>query len=229
MKTKKLFTNDAYLKECDAQVVEVLDLPDEIPIEVGQERKNRIIVLDQTVFYAMSGGQPGDTGTLDDERIADTIYATDEKVLIYHCMEKPTQLKAGDKVHCVIDWERRYRLMKMHSLMHIAIFNFERKHGKSKMIGSNMSDKGRFDYEFFDPIDVDWITQETQRMIQEGHQIKTYGDEYDEVKRIWEMEPLGTMPCGGTHVKNSSEIGKISLKRKGLSSQGQRVYCMLEE
>ncbi len=220
MKTQKLFTEDAYQKECDATVVDIL--PDEEGIK-------RIVVLDQTVFYALSGGQPGDTGMINEERVIDTRYANDEKLLIYHYLEEPTQLKNGDQVHCQINWDRRYRNMRLHSLVHIAGLLFTEKYGEQKCIGSNISDKGRIDYEFHDPIDFDWLNQETQRLIDEDHEITTSGDPDDEVLRIWEMEPLGTMPCGGTHPAKSGEIGKIRLKRKGLSSQGQRIYCMLEE
>jgi alanyl-tRNA synthetase len=222
MKTIKIFTQDSYQKECEAIV---LDLKKD-------EEGRQIIVLDQTVFYAMSGGQPGDigiiTGPSGEEQVIDTRYASNDKVLIYHYLAEDTKLQVGDKVHCQIDWDRRYRLMKLHSLTHIAGLLFEKKYGKHEIFGSNMSDKGRIDYKYFDPIDFEWLNQETQRVIDEAHDINTRGEEGNEVRRIWEMEDLEPMPCGGTHVKNSSEIGKIRLKRKGLGSQGQRIYCMLE-
>jgi len=225
MKTIKLFNEDPFQQECDATVVELLN----------DEEGRHIVVLDQTVFYALSGGQPGDTGIITgpagEEKVVDTRYANDEKLLIYHYLENPSQLKEGNKVHCKIDWERRYRHMRLHSLIHITAMIFEQKYGEQKCIGSYMADKGRIDYEFFDEIDFDWLNAEVQKMIDEGHDISSYVDPEDEngVRCIWEMQPLGTMPCGGTHVKNSSEIGKIHLKRKGLSSQGQRIYCQLVE
>jgi alanyl-tRNA synthetase len=223
MKTLKIFSEDAYQKECEATVLEIKK----------DDEGRQIVVLDQTVFYAMSGGQPGDTGTITGpegvEQVIDTRYASDEKVLIYHYVSEDTKLKVGDKVQCQIDWERRYRLMRLHSLVHIAGLLFEKKYGKTEVFGSNISDKGRIDYKYFDPIDFEWLSVETQRYIDEGHEIKTRGEDGNEVRRIWEMADLEPMPCGGTHPKNSSEIGKIRLKRKGLGSQGQRIYCMLEE
>ncbi len=223
MKTIKLFTQDAYQKECEATVIEVRK----------DDEGRQIIILDQTVFYAMSGGQPGDLGVITGpegaEQVIDTRYAANEKVLIYHYLAEETKLKVGDKVQCQIDWDRRYRLMKLHSLVHIAGLVFEKRYGKTECVGSNISDKGRIDYKFFDSIDIEWLTNETQKMIDESHDITTRGEERNEVRRIWEMSDLEPMPCGGTHPKNSSEIGKIRLKRKGLSSQGQRIYCMLED
>ncbi len=224
MKTTKLFTEDAYQTTCTAKVVEVKT----------DEEGRQIVILDQTVFYALSGGQPGDTGTITGpygaEKVIDTRYASDEKVLIYHYVESPTQLQVGDEVSCEINWERRHRLMRLHSLLHIAGMVFEEMYGKQECVGSNMNvEKGRFDYKFFDQIDIEQLTSRTQQLIDEGREITTRGEEGNEVRRIWNMEPLGDMPCGGTHPRSSSEIGKIRLKRKGLSSQGQRIYCMLED
>lgn len=223
MKTIKLYLEDAYQTECEASVLEVKK----------DEEGRQVVILDQTVFYAMGGGQPGDKGTISGpsgaENVVDTRYADSKKVLIHHFMESETALKAGDKVTCQIDWGYRYKNMRLHSLLHIAGMAFEEMVGPQKSIGSNISDRGRMDYEFFGQIDLNMLTREVQRLIDGDHEIKTYGEEGNEEHRIWEMDPLGTMSCGGTHPKSSSEIGKIRLKRKGLSSQGQRIYCELVE
>jgi Ser-tRNA(Ala) deacylase AlaX len=220
MSTKKLFSENAYQKDGEATVVTVQNDETGVP---------RIVILDQTVFYAMSGGQPGDTGTIKgpegEKKVIDTRYLNEGKILVGHYLEEQSRLKPGDKVQLVIDWDRRYRHMRLHSLVHIAGLLFEQHYGHQKCIGSNIADKGRIDYEFFNPIDIEKIQKTAQQLIEEGHEIKTYGDSHDESKRIWEMQGLGTMPCGGTHVKNSREIGKISLKRKSLGKQGQRIYC----
>lgn len=222
MPTKKLFSENAYQKECSARVVEIRNDEAGVP---------SIIILDQTVFYAMSGGQPGDVGVFKgprgEEKVVDTRYLDEEKTLIAHVLEGATQLKPGDTVQAVIDWDRRYRHMQLHALVHIAGLLFEKQYGQQKCIGSNIADKGRIDYAFFRNIDIEWLQKEAERLIAEGHEITTYGDSDDEAKRIWEMKSLGTMPCGGTHVKNSREIGKIELKRKSLGKQGQRIYCMI--
>lgn len=219
---KKIFSENAYQKECSARVVEVRNDEGGVP---------RIVILDQTVFYAMSGGQPGDTGVLkgsnDEEKVVDTQYMDESKTVIGHFMEAPTALKPGDTIQTVIDWDRRYRHMRLHSLVHIAGLLFEKQYGHQKCIGSNIADNGRIDYEFFEKIDIERLQKEAERLTAEGHEISTHGDSNDEAKRIWEMESLGTMPCGGTHVKNSREIGKIELKRKSLGKQGQRIYCMI--
>lgn len=224
MSTIKLFNNDPYLKNCEATILEIL--PD-------QEGINRIIVLDQTVFYAMSGGQPGDRGAIiasgGTEEVLDTRYADPEKTIIHHFMATETRLQVGEKVNCMIDWDFRYRNMRLHSLIHIVGMAFEEMVGEQKCIGSNISDRGRIDYEYFGSIDLNMLTQEVRRLIEGRHDIHCTGDPGDEVKRIWFMEPLGEMACGGTHPKNSSEIGDMDIKVKSLGKQGQRIYCELLE
>ena len=173
----------------------------------------------------MGGGQPGDTGTIGGEGVIDTRYGDSEKTIVHHLLQHPTNLKMGQRVQCQIDWERRYRHMRLHSLIHIVGMLFEQKYGEPKCIGSNISDKGRIDYEYFHPIDLEWLQKGTEKLISEDHEIQTYGYSDDDERRIWEMQPLGTMFCGGTHVRTSTEIGKIALKRKSLGKQGQRIYA----
>jgi Ser-tRNA(Ala) deacylase AlaX len=232
MKTKKLYSEDAYQQECDSVVVEVMDIPKEF-LDENEDGQNRILVLDKTVFYALSGGQPGDTGQLTHngqaEAVVDTRYKSDKKLIIYHYLESPTTLKPGDTVHCKIDWDRRYRFMRLHSFVHISSMVFDEMYGKQEFFGSNISDRGRYDAPFFDEIDIETLTLKTQKLIDEDHTITTSGDPENEVKRVWHMDPLGDMPCGGTHPRSSGEIGKIRHKRKNLSGQGQRVYCILED
>jgi Ser-tRNA(Ala) deacylase AlaX len=230
MKTIKLFAEDAYQKECEATVVDILNIPQEF-LSDGETGENRIIVLNQTVFYAMSGGQPGDTGSISNERVVDTRYRSEEKLIIYHYLSEPTSLRVGDTVTCKIDWNRRYKHMLQHSLIHMVGLVFTEMYGEHECIGSNMGEKGRIDYKFFDHIDVEAITNRVQKLIQEDHPISTTVDPADQtgVSMIWRMEPLEDMPCGGTHPKSGAELGKFRLKRKGLSSQGQRIYCMLDD
>ncbi len=222
MPTKKIFAEAAYQKDFEAKVLEVRNDETGIP---------RIVILDQTIFYAMSGGQPGDTGLIvgpmGEEKVGDTRYIDTEKKIIGHFMNEATKLKVGDQITGKIDWERRYRHMQLHSLVHISALLFEKRYGNQKCIGSNIADKGRIDYEYFGEINVEALQKEAEKLIQEDHPITTRGESDDEVKRVWEMQPLGTIPCGGTHVKSSCEIGKIELKRKSLGKQGQRIYCQL--
>ena len=217
--TKRLYWSDPYQVEFEAEVLDVI-----------QTEFGTALVLDQTCFYAMSGGQVGDTGSLADERVRDTRYADDTKTVIYHYMEGECSLKKGDRVVGAIDWERRHKLMRIHSLVHVLGIVFEKNYGEQRCIGSSVNEKkGRIDYEFFDELDVEKLTKEVQSVVDRGLNINCGPSKEDASRRIWDMPGFGDMPCGGTHPENSSEIGKIKLKRKSLGKQGQRIYCSLIE
>ncbi|MBI2148452.1 alanyl-tRNA editing protein, partial [Candidatus Woesearchaeota archaeon] len=100
-----LYLKDCYLKEFDAVVESVKD--------------NKYIILDQTAFYPVSGGQPNDTGKIiHNNQEYNVVFVGKFDTKISHEVDKEG-LKEGDKVHCIINWERRYKLMRMHTAAHI--------------------------------------------------------------------------------------------------------------
>ena len=117
VKTDKLFLEDSYLKECDAKVLSISE-------------DGTTIVLDRTVFYPRGGGQPCDLGVIHKNNINNNSYnnidnnsyniieVTKVNDTIFHKLDK-TGLAIGDTVHCKIDWNRRYKLMKMHTASHL--------------------------------------------------------------------------------------------------------------
>ena len=134
--SKALFLQDSYLKESDAEVVSVKD--------------GKYVVLDQTIFYPKGGGQPWDTGKM--------IYGSDVYNVIYvgkfggkisHELDKPG-LISGEKVHCVLNWERRYRLMRNHTAAHTLAAILVKKTG-ALITGNQLEeDKVRFDFSLED-------------------------------------------------------------------------------
>lgn len=208
----EIFKNDPYTREFDANIVEI---------------DNNNIVLDKTAFYAESGGQPGDTGTIGESKVVETIY--DGKRII-HIVENH-DMKVGDNVHCEIDWNRRYKIMKLHSAAHIVYEFFVRKWGEQKVIGSNISDtKARLDFAMDESISESLvgIEKDVNDFIEQGHGITTADDPEKEGFRWWYCENM-KMPCGGTHVKNSKEIGKVRLRRKNLGTGKERIEVVLAE
>ena len=131
--TELLFHTDAYLKEFDANVVAV---------------EGDRVALDHTALYARSGGQPSDFGVLrvgDAEyRVADSKKQGDE---VWHQLDRPG-LKVGDAVHGVVDWERRYKLMRTHTALHILCGVIFRDYG-AQVTGGDMEPlAARMDFEF---------------------------------------------------------------------------------
>jgi misacylated tRNA(Ala) deacylase len=237
MPTDCLFRDDSYLKQCDARVVAVT--------EQGG------IVLDRTVFYANSGGQPGDTGALtkpDGTRIAieNAIYTDAAKSEIAHLPAAGSPaLKAGDTVTAAIDWDRRYARMRMHTALHLlsAVLPYAVTGGS---VGESES---RLDFDIPEAgLDKDAISAKVNEMIASDAAVSSRWISDDElaanpglVKTMSVQPPMGTgrvrlieianldlQPCGGTHVRALKEIGAVrvtQIEKKG--KQNRRVRLAL--
>lgn len=237
--TKAIYMEDSYLRECGAVVTKVTD--------------SKYVVLDQTIFYPSAGGQPNDTGKIvrlsdNAEFKVDYVKKIDED--ISHEIN-PLGLKIGDKVKCIIDWERRHKLMRYHTAAHILSAIIFKETG-AKITGNQLDvDKGRVDFSLteFDKEKLKSYEHEFNNMIAKKLPVKTFSMPKeqafeiesifrlknvipDTVKdiRIIDIEGLDKQACGGTHVKNISEIKSITITdavNKG--KDNRRVYFVLKE
>ncbi|HSB47575.1 MAG TPA: alanyl-tRNA editing protein [Candidatus Bilamarchaeum sp.] len=236
--TELLCLSDSYLKECDSAVVSAS----------GKE-----VVLDRTVFYPRGGGQPGDTGKIvsaaGEFRVSDT---SKKDGLVIHSLETESHgLRAGDKVRCVIDWERRYRLMRMHTAAHVLAATMHRELGI--LISGNQleEDKSRFDFTMqeFDRAKFEMAVGKANEELSRDLELKVYSlPRQDALKlpgvvklagalppsisvlRIVEIPGIDLQADGGTHVRNLSEVGKIGILR--LDNKGKdnrRIYFNLSK
>jgi Ser-tRNA(Ala) deacylase AlaX len=212
--TRPLFWKDAYMREFDATVTEI----------VG----NRL-ALDQTCFYGESGGQAGDTGEIEGIEVIDS---KKEGGRIVHILGTESPFKVGDKVHGKIFWDRRYRIMKLHAASHIMEFFLFKTFGKKKRIGSFVNDKkDRSDYQVETKItseEIKKVEDLCNEFISRNLEIKRWEDPERSGFWIWESGEIKEY-CGGTHVKNTKEIGKIKLKIKNLGTGKQRIETYLVE
>lgn len=209
--TEKLFEEDPYLKECKASVKKVN----------GKE-----IVLDKTVLFAFSGGQESDSGTVNGINVIDSRKEGQD---IIHVLEGG-EFREGGEVSVQLDWGKRYKLMKLHSLAHIVYYFALNELQGEKLIGSNVSsNKARIDYATEKNVNefLGKIQENVNTFLKEGHEITCYADEKEEGKRWWKIQGLGEMPCGGTHVKNTSEIEGCKLKRNNLGKEKERIDVYL--
>jgi Ser-tRNA(Ala) deacylase AlaX len=210
--TTKLYVSDPYIRNFDATVAKIIN--------------DKKVVLDQTCFYPEAGGQVGDKGKINGMRVVDTQY---ENGKIVHILERDATFREGDKVSCEIDWERRYKIMKLHSAAHFAYYVFIDLYGKHKVIGSNVTDiKSRVDFQYSGSIDEEEVSKRLNDIIRQNLEIKTWSKSSDPNFRYWKPEGFPKMPCGGTHPKNTSEIGYVEVKRKSLGKQGRRIYLSLK-
>jgi misacylated tRNA(Ala) deacylase len=213
--TEPLFREDAYLKECNATVVEAA---------------NGAIVLNQTNFYAMGGGQPGDTGSISWEGasadVIDTRYGDNGE--IRHVVAEGAALPAaGATVTAKIDWDRRYRLMRMHTGLHLigAVLQYG-------VTGGSISEqKSRLDFDMEDPIDKEQLTIDIQALVDANQPISCHWITDEELAaqpelvrtmsvqppkgagkvRLLKIKDVDLQPCGGTHLKSTSEVGAFHI------------------
>lgn len=206
------------------------------------------IVLDRTVFYARSGGQPGDVGVLrwngGETAIADTVKGEGETIL--HLPAPGAALPpAGITVEGEIDWDRRYRLMRMHTAMHLLCSLIK---GAAVTGGSVGADRSRLDFDLPNPPPKEEIEAGLNALIEADHPVRIeWVDEAvldtnpDLVRTMSVAPPRGTgrlrlmrigdgdvlvdlQPCGGTHVARTGEIGRLSVvKIENKGKQNRRI------
>ena len=234
--TRQIYYDDSYQREIPATVVAV----DADWVE-----------LDQTIFYPMGGGQPGDTGSM----VAPD--GTTHKVLdtrkgaapgqIRHQLDSATHgLNVGDAVRTEIDWERRFRHMRMHTSMHLL--------GSLIPVpvtgGAVGAEKSRLDFDLGDhQVDKEDLTNRLNALVQGAHPVQ-FGtiteaqlDEQPELVRTMSVQPprgagdirtvrivdVDYQPCGGTHVNNTREIGKVRISKiENKGKRNRRVHIVLE-
>jgi misacylated tRNA(Ala) deacylase len=236
MSTDCLFRDDSYLKDCGATVVGLT--------EAGG------VVLDRTVFYAASGGQPADRGMLttatgDAIPIAGATFVDTGKTEIAHLPGATTglSLKLGEPVQAAIDWELRYARMRMHTALHLlsAVLPYP-------VTGGSVGDTdGRLDFDIPEAgLDKDEITRQLAEMIAAGAEVRArwitdaeLAAEPGLVKTMSVKPPMGTgrvrlieivgydlQPCGGTHVRTTREIGDVrvtQIEKKGKQNRRVRI------
>jgi misacylated tRNA(Ala) deacylase len=233
MSTECLFREDAYLRDCDARVVDVSD---------GG------VILDRTVFYAVSGGQPADSGALvaggTDLPVTGAIYTDAAKTQIAHILDgAASRPSIGDAITARIDWDKRYARMRMHTALHLlsAVLPYP-------VTGGSVGDaESRLDFDIPEGgLDKDEITEKVNAMIASNAEVRTRWISDEElaanpglVKTMSVKPPMGTgrvrlveiagldlQPCGGTHVRRTAEIGAVrvtQIEKKGKLNRRVRL------
>jgi misacylated tRNA(Ala) deacylase len=237
MATDCLFREDSYLKDCDATVVAI--------------QPDGGIVLDRTVFYAASGGQPADRGTLTTPSgatipIANVVFIDPGKTTIAHVPAPGSPSVAiGDKIKASIDWPLRHARMRMHTALHLlsAVLPYP-------VTGGSVGEaESRLDFDIPEAgLDKDAITAKLAEMIAADASVSSRWISDAELEanpglvktmsvkppmgtgqvRLVEIKDLDLQPCGGTHVRSTAEIGAVrvtQVEKKG--KQNRRVRLAL--
>lgn len=212
---KKLFYDDQYQKTASAKVLKI---------------DGNQVWLDQTIFFAFSGGQENDSGSINAIKVVDLKWSEDKKEII-HVLESPPTFKVGDQVQLNLDWEKRWKLMRLHSAAHVVSDVLEKHFGVKEYVGSNVTaEKSRLDIVYEENISpkIPEIEKMSNEFIARGLDVKIYEDPAEKGLRWWETEGI-KMNCSGTHVRNLKEIGKVKLKRSNIGKGKERVEIKLAE
>ena len=189
------------------------------------------IKLDQTIFFAFSGGQESDEGTIGGIKVLEAIKQGDKENIIdiEYVLEKEPEFKVGDTVTIKIDGDRRAKLRNLHSATHLLYYFFIAGVGKQKIIGSHIgAEKARIDFEFEKPIQelLPEIEAATNAFLAQNHPILRTPDEKSPDLWWWQCVEW-KMPCGGTHPRTTGEIGALTLKRKNIGKGKERIEIFL--
>lgn len=212
--TIKIFWKDPYLTELETQIKSVRD---------------NDITVEQTIFFAFSGGQESDGGTIGNYRV---LQARKEGKEIVYTLEEGHGFKPGDQVRMKIDWERRYQLMRLHFAAEIVLEWVYQNLGSIKKIGAHIArDKARIDFEWSENISkvLPVIQKKVLEMVEADQEIKSAFSDEDMETRYWEINGFARVPCGGTHLRRTGEIGEIELKRKNPGKGKERIEITLTE
>ncbi|MDP6429936.1 MAG: alanyl-tRNA editing protein [Rhodospirillales bacterium] len=235
--TEEIFRADAYAKSCEALVIAA---------------DARGIVLDATVFYPMGGGQPGDSGVLrladgGEIEISDCFKDRDTGDHIHVAADGAALPEPGTAVTAEIDWDRRHRMMRMHTGLHLLCAVIE-----GGVTGGKIGpDKSRLDFDLPDTsLDKEHIEAELNRLVAANLSVGVSSVSDDELAanpdlvrtmsvqpptgagsvRIIEVEGADLQPCGGTHVAATGEIGRLRVgKIENKGAHNRRVNIHLED
>ncbi len=216
-----LFREDPYLRACEATVTAVH--------EGGVE-------LDRTIFYPLGGGQAGDSGRIGEWRVVNTIKGNSPDSVL-HMVENPQGMEAGMKLPLELDWERRHRLMRFHTALHLLGATV-----KAPVTGGRIAeDKAHLDFDIeMEKLAKDEIETRLNELISSSYETKARWitdaelDARPELVRTMSVAPprgegrvrlleipgVDLQACGGTHVRSTAEIGRVAVAR--IRSEGKR-------
>lgn len=209
---RKLFWDDPYRTALDTHIAGV-DGAD--------------VMLGQTIFYAFSGAQESDHGTIGGWPV---IEARKDGQDIRYTLDPAHGLAPGDPVRVVIDWERRYRLMRLHFAAEIILeLAYQHLDGITKIGAHIAQDKARIDFAWDGSIAASFplLLDRARALIAADHAITSAYSDVTCEQRYWEIDGFARVPCGGTHLRRTGEVGDIALKRNNIGRGKERIEIYL--
>lgn len=210
--TRKVFWEDPYLTSLDTVVTGVAD--DDVTIA-------------ETILYAFSGGQESDHGTIGGSAV---LRARKEGKGIVYTLEEGHGLAPGDAVRVAIDWERRYRLMRLHFAAEVVLVLVYRRFEAIEKIGAHIAaERARIDFAWRENLapQLPDIVREAQALVAADREIVSAFSDEERERRYWEVDGFERVACGGTHLRRTSEVGAIALRRRNVGRGKERIEIAL--
>ena len=186
------------------------------------------VTLEATIFYALSGGQESDAGSIGGRPV---LAARKEGREIFYTLAPQHGLQAGQEVRIEIDWARRYRLMRLHFAAELVLELAYKVLDGAEKIGAHIgADKARIDFAWphsIAPLLPQLAAQAQAIVAADGAIISAFADEQNE-RRYWELSGFARVPCGGTHLKRSGEVGTLRLKRNNIGRGKERIEIFVD-
>ena len=212
--TRKVFWEDPYRDRLETRVARV----------EGDD-----VFLAATILYAFSGGQESDAGTIAGRSV---LAARKEGRDIRYTLAAGHGLAAGDAVSVVLDWPRRYRLMRLHFAAEIVLELVYRHLGPVEKIGAHIGEtKSRLDFLMAASVGphLPMLAAEAAALAAADRPIVSrFSDEANQ-RRTWEVEGFGKVACGGTHLRRTGEVGALRLKRDNIGKGKERIEIYLAD
>jgi len=235
-----IYLDDSYQREMEAEIAAI------VPEAEGRWR----MILDQTVFYPMGGGQATDQGKLQTDSWEGQVYQVLVKEgRVNHYVKADQPPPQNGSVHGTLDWERRYRNMRLHSAGHMVDFALFRLGYTPKPLQPIKADHGKKPYILYQGICEKEIRSEVEKesnlLVERGLALSTRFAELEEIEqiaiylqpglpknkplRILTLEGVGSVADGGTQVLSSSEVGKISIPKIEIIEGFTKVHYRIQE
>jgi alanyl-tRNA synthetase len=209
--TEPLYYKDAYLNSHKSRISKI--------------EENRIL-LEETIFFPQTSTEPGDMGRIGGYKIAGLKKAADD---IWHLLNGVPPFREGDLVDLELDWDRRYKAMRLHSALHLWAGVFEVRFNERAVAGVVKSDVAHlvFKHVLTDDV-IREALEQANRDILTGLEIKTYDDKVKQGFKWCRVGDYVPIPCGGLHVKDTKEIGRLVCGHRLVEGQKQKLELMVE-
>jgi alanyl-tRNA synthetase len=211
--TELIYYEDQYVKEIEATVENV---------------QGNKVLFNKTIFFPQTSTEPGDLGKIGNKKISGLKKEGNE---VWHIFNKNAQMNIGDTVKLELDWDKRYKAMRLHAALHMFAGIMDMKFGERAVAGAVKPDLTHaylvFKHKLSDEV-VDQALNDAIQEIENGSEIETYWDDVKEGFRWCKVGNFLPIPCGGLHVKNTKEIKSLKISKRDFDGSKEKIFMEID-